>query len=59
VQKRVIQFCNEVGLKYEIYGFTKGNMKVLGKLGEVAKQARIMSECNKFCQQEVLNSGLH
>lgn len=46
-QKLVRQFCEEVGIPYAIYGFADGNGKVIGKLGEVARQARILAECQK------------
>lgn len=52
-QKKVIKYCNDVGLEYSIYGFTKGNKYVITSLGDIAKQARILAECNKFCQQEM------
>lgn len=58
-QKKVIKYCDEVGLEYCIYGFTKGNKYVISKLGDIAKQARIMAECNKFCQQEILGTKGH
>jgi delta8-fatty-acid desaturase len=56
VQPIVIDFCNQLGLHYTIYGFTKGNKKVIGKLGEIAQQARILAECNEFCKEEILAS---
>lgn len=46
-QKLVIEFCDEVGIPYTRYGFVEGNGKVISHLGEVAKQARMMSECQK------------
>ena len=44
-QGMVRQFCEDVGIPYAIYGFTKGNEMVLSRLGEIAKQARIMGDC--------------
>lgn len=46
-QKLVIDFCNDVGIPYAIYGFSEGNGKVIGQLESVAKQARILAECQK------------
>lgn len=54
VQPRVIKFCEELGLHYTIYGFARCNGKVLGRLGEIANQARVFSECNEFCRQELV-----
>jgi len=30
-----------------LYGFVDGNKEVIGRLGDVAKQARILAECQK------------
>lgn len=46
-QSYVREFCKEVGIPYEIYGFVEGNEKVIGHLGDIAKQARILAECQK------------
>lgn len=43
-QPLVVDFCRDVGLKYLIYGFGRGNQIVIGKLGEIAKQCSIMLE---------------
>ena len=48
VQPFVKEFCEDVGIKYAIFGFVEGNKEVIGRLGEVAKQARIMKECAKW-----------
>lgn len=47
VQPFVIDFCKDVGLSYSIYGFGKGNEKVISKLGEIAKQCSIMLDATK------------
>ncbi|GAM85734.1 hypothetical protein ANO11243_037420 [Dothideomycetidae sp. 11243] len=52
-QKLVQDFCNEVGIPYALYGFVDGNKEVIGRLGDVAKQARILSEC----QKHIVDSG--
>lgn len=54
VQPIVIEFAERMGLHYTIYGFTKGNIEVIGKLGEIAKQAKILAECNQFCKNEIV-----
>ncbi|EMC95925.1 hypothetical protein BAUCODRAFT_34682 [Baudoinia panamericana UAMH 10762] len=46
-QKLVMGFCEDVGIPYALYGFVEGNEKVIGRLGEVAKQARILAECQR------------
>lgn len=45
VQPLVREFCRDVGIKYVIFGFVEGNKEVIGRLGEVAKQARMMKDC--------------
>lgn len=54
VQPQVIKFCEDLGLHYTIYKFSKGNAKVLSKLGEIAEQAKILAECQKVCKDELL-----
>ncbi|TKX21675.1 Delta 8-(E)-sphingolipid desaturase-1 [Elsinoe australis] len=46
-QKMVQSFCEEVGIPYALYGFVDGNKEVIGRLGDVAKQAKILAECQK------------
>ena len=46
-QKLVMEFCKDVGIPYAIYGFGDGNKEVIGRLGDVAKQARILAECQR------------
>lgn len=46
-QKLVQEFCADVGIPYALYGFYDGNKEVIGRLGDVAKQARILAECQK------------
>lgn len=47
VQPFVIDFCKDVGLSYSIYGFGKGNKKVIGKLKEIAQQCSVMLDATK------------
>lgn len=51
-QPHVIEFCEEVGLPYSIYGFGKGNEIVIGKLAEIGKQCSIMLECTKKLKED-------
>lgn len=46
-QKLVREFCEEVKIPYALYGFVDGNKEVLGRLGEVGKQAAILAECQR------------
>ena len=46
-QKMVMEFCKDVGIPYALYGFAEGNGMVIGHLGEIAKQARILAECQR------------
>ncbi|KIW76431.1 hypothetical protein Z517_11177 [Fonsecaea pedrosoi CBS 271.37] len=58
-QVYVREFCKDTGLPYAIYGFTKGNMEVLSRLEEVAKQVRVFEECRKVCAKEVVEGTGH
>lgn len=58
-QKYVREFCGEVGIPYVIYGFGKGNMEVLGRLEEVARQVRVFEECRKVAARELVEGGGH
>ena len=46
-QKLVQKFCSDVGIPYALYGFVDGNKQVIGKLGEVGRQAAILAQCQK------------
>lgn len=46
-QKLVQEFCSEVGIPYALYGFVDGNKVVIGRLGEVGRQAAILAKCQK------------
>lgn len=47
VQKMVMEFCKDVGIPYALYGFARGNAKVLGSLAEVSRQAAILAQCQR------------
>ncbi|KAK9472624.1 fatty acid desaturase-domain-containing protein [Dipodascopsis tothii] len=57
VQAEVIKFCEAVGIEYRIYGFAGGSKEVIGKLGQIAKQASIMAECNRHMVDEALGKA--
>lgn len=46
-QNLVKGFCEEVGLKYHIYGFIKGNGVVLGALRDIANQVELLGKVAK------------
>lgn len=58
-QKYVLEFCKETGIPYAIFTFYDGNKQVIGRLGDVAKQLRMMEECRKSIAQEGVFSHHH
>ena len=46
-QKLVQEFCNDVGIPYALYGFVDGNKEVIGRLGDIGKQAAMLAECQR------------
>ncbi len=46
-QNLVQEFCQEVEIPYALYGFVDGNKEVIGRLGEVGRQAAILAQCQK------------
>ena len=58
-QKYVERFCEETNIPYVRYGFVEGNGEVLGRLGEVAKQARIYEECRRVAAGELISGHEH
>lgn len=46
-QRLVMEFCDDVKIPYGLYGFADGNKKVIGKLGDVARQATILAACQR------------
>ncbi|KAL4960676.1 fatty acid desaturase [Aspergillus stella-maris] len=51
-QKLVLEFCQDTGIPYALFTFTDGNKEVIGKLGDVAKQVRILEECRKHTAEQ-------
>ncbi|KAJ5918118.1 hypothetical protein N7454_010493 [Penicillium verhagenii] len=58
-QKYVLEFCKETGIPYAIFTFYDGNKEVIGRLGDVAKQVRLMEECRKSIATEGIFSHHH
>jgi len=46
-QKLVQEFCTEVGIPYALFGFVDGSKEVIGRLGDVARQAAILAKCQR------------
>ncbi len=46
-RKLVQDFCDDVNIPYALYGFVDGNKQVIGRLGEVGRQAAILAECQR------------
>lgn len=57
VQNLVIEFCNDVGLHYTIYGFATGNDVVLNKMNDVGKQVRIFKDCLQSMKSELVDGA--
>jgi sphingolipid 8-(E)-desaturase len=53
-QGYVREFCAESGIPYVIYGFTRGNREVLGRLESVARQVEIWEECRRVVARDVV-----
>lgn len=53
-QNLVLEFCREVNVPYAIFTFTDGNKEVISRLGEVAKQVRMLEECRKAVSRELV-----
>ncbi|KAI9725116.1 MAG: Delta 8 Fatty Acid Desaturase [Chrysothrix sp. TS-e1954] len=56
-QKLVQEFCNEVSIPYALYGFVDGNKEVIGRLGDVGRQAAVFAECQKVAAAKVVLEG--
>ncbi|KAI5358782.1 Putative cytochrome b5-like heme/steroid binding domain, fatty acid desaturase [Septoria linicola] len=58
LQELVREFCEETKIEYLILGFLDGNKDVLGKLQQVADQAKLMAACQAH-MASTGESGLH
>jgi len=51
-QKLVQEFCVDVGIPYALYGFVDGSKQVIGRLGEVGRQAAILAKCQRVTAEK-------
>ena len=58
LQPLVQEFCEETGIPYTIYGFSKGNEKVLGRLADISDQLAMLGQCHDY-MAKTGESGLH
>ncbi|KAF7716989.1 Fatty acid desaturase [Penicillium ucsense] len=58
-QKYVAEFCRDTGIPYALFTFYDGNKQVIGRLGDVAKQLRILEECRKSIAKEGVFAHQH
>ncbi|CAG8020155.1 unnamed protein product [Penicillium olsonii] len=58
-QKFVLEFCRDTGIPYAIFTFYDGNKEVISRLGDVAKQVRLMEECRKSIAEAGVFSDHH
>ncbi|KAJ5312417.1 hypothetical protein N7508_003247 [Penicillium antarcticum] len=58
-QEFVKEFCAEVEIPYAVFTFYDGNKEVIGRLGDVAKQARMLEECRKACAEQGVFTDHH
>lgn len=58
-QKIVQQFCHDSGIPYALYGFVDGNKEVLSRLGDVARQAKVLAECQKVLMAHAMHPSTH
>jgi delta8-fatty-acid desaturase len=58
-QRLVQEFCDEVEIPYALYGFTRSNKKVLGRLSEVSRQAAILAKCQRTIAMQEGAFGHH
>ncbi|KAL4895335.1 fatty acid desaturase-domain-containing protein [Aspergillus ambiguus] len=57
-QPFVKAFCDDVGIPYVIFTFTRGNQEVISRLGEVADQLKVLEECRKVAAKDLIE-GRH
>ncbi|CAI4212137.1 unnamed protein product, partial [Parascedosporium putredinis] len=56
--KLVREFCDETEIPYAILKFMDGNKKVLGRLGDISDQVKILVDCQNY-MAENNEMGLH
>jgi delta8-fatty-acid desaturase len=57
-QPYVKEFCEDLGIPYMIFNFTRGNQEIISRLGEVARQLRVLEECRKVAAKDLVE-GRH
>lgn len=58
-QQLVMEFCRDVNIPYALFTFYDGNKEVISRLGDVAKQVRILEECRKSVAKEGVFADHH
>jgi delta8-fatty-acid desaturase len=58
-QRLVIEFCDEVGIPYAVFGFVDGNKKVLGRLEEVARMASMLGAVQDGLARDMCSADGH
>ncbi|CAD6442468.1 00978b85-60bf-4ae8-bf6a-ec91b4ab1e7a-CDS [Sclerotinia trifoliorum] len=53
-QMYVRVFCEDLGVPYVRFGFVGANREVIGKLGDVAEQLRVLEECRKVASRNLM-----
>lgn len=48
----VMEFCEDVGIPYALYGFVDGSSQVIGRLAEVGRQAAILKKCMRVTAEK-------
>ena len=59
MQHLVREFCEDVQIPYAVCSFVDWNKKVIGRLGDIARQAKILEECQKVSASHGVFSGQH
>lgn len=54
-QGLVQDFCDDVGIPYALYGFVDGNKEVIGRLGEISRQAAMLAHCQKVVAEKSIS----
>ncbi|KAJ5777649.1 hypothetical protein N7520_000895 [Penicillium odoratum] len=58
-QQFVREFCKDVQIPYAVFTFYDGNKEVISRLSDIAKQARLLQECQKACAEQGVFSDHH
>ncbi|KAJ5637805.1 hypothetical protein N7490_007684 [Penicillium lividum] len=58
-QQFVREFCKDVQIPYAVFTFYDGNKEVISRLSDIAKQARLLQECQKACAEQGVFADHH